>query len=238
VLTKLRLISTTSFFAALFVMLLVSRLAAGQWYPPQYPYPSNRGYPREADLKVNVTPKNAEVYVDGYYAGQVDDFDGPFQRLHVTPGEHEIVIYLRGHRSLTQHLYLSADSTRKITGQLEPLSPNERDPGPPTPIAPPRPPEAPPQAAAPPPGAMPRDPRHQSNGRTGMLAITVQPADAELQIDGSPWQAAHALQRGPIELPEGWHSIQVVKSGYRTFVTDVEIHFRQTTPLDVNLGRQ
>ena len=32
-----------------------------------------------------VDPAEARVYVDGYYAGTVDDFDGLFQRLNVSP---------------------------------------------------------------------------------------------------------------------------------------------------------
>src|SRR5262249_50111827 len=58
-----------------------------QWgvYPPYYPY---RYLAPEASVKFEVKPKEAEVYIDGYYAGIVDDFDGVFQRLHVEPGEH------------------------------------------------------------------------------------------------------------------------------------------------------
>ena len=37
-------------------------------------------------------PRNAEVYVDGRYAGIVDDYDGTFQRLDLEPGSHEIEI--------------------------------------------------------------------------------------------------------------------------------------------------
>ena len=33
-----------------------------------------------------------EVYVDGYYAGVVDNFDGRFQRLNLEPGPHQIEI--------------------------------------------------------------------------------------------------------------------------------------------------
>jgi hypothetical protein len=36
------------------------------------------------------------VYVDGYYAGIVDDFDGTFQRLTVEPGPHQIEIVVPG----------------------------------------------------------------------------------------------------------------------------------------------
>jgi len=72
----------------------------GQWgYPPPYPYHSYRMDPG-ASLRIEVKPQEAEVYVDGYYAGIVDDFDGVFQRLPVTPGEHEIELYLDGYRSV------------------------------------------------------------------------------------------------------------------------------------------
>jgi len=66
------------------------------WYGYQYPYPMRpygygyRRYEPEASVRLEVKPKEAEVYVDGYYAGIVDDFDGTFQRLRVEPGEHEI----------------------------------------------------------------------------------------------------------------------------------------------------
>src|SRR5215813_460432 len=70
--------------------------AAAQWYPYPYPYPYY--YPvyfrPEADVRVLATPKQAEVYVDGYYAGIVDDFNGVFQRLHVAPGDHAITLHL------------------------------------------------------------------------------------------------------------------------------------------------
>jgi hypothetical protein len=59
-----------------------------QWgvYPP-YRYGGYRLDPGAA-IRIEVKPKQAEVYVDGYYAGIVDDFDGTFQRLRIEPGEH------------------------------------------------------------------------------------------------------------------------------------------------------
>src|SRR5262245_30147219 len=67
----------------------------------QYPYP-DAGYVRPGEVRVNVKPSTAAVYVDGYYAGRVDDYDGPFQRLYVEPGQHEFVVYAPGHRTLRQ----------------------------------------------------------------------------------------------------------------------------------------
>jgi hypothetical protein len=106
-------------------------VAAQFRYPPiQYPY---RYATAESDLRIVVKPKEAEVYVDGYFAGKVEEFDGAFQRLHVEPGQHEIQIYLEGYRTLKQHLYLSSRNTRKIEGTLERLGPGEQAEPQPTP---------------------------------------------------------------------------------------------------------
>ena len=73
------------------------------YYPyAGYPYVAGRSY---GDVRTQVTPKDAEVYVDGFYAGVVRDFDGTFKRLHLTPGGHAITLYLEGtarlHRTFT-----------------------------------------------------------------------------------------------------------------------------------------
>lgn len=49
-------------------------------------------YPPDSSLRLQVSPKETEVFVDGYYAGTVDDFDGMFQRLHLERGEHEVAL--------------------------------------------------------------------------------------------------------------------------------------------------
>ncbi len=66
----------------------------GYQYGPYPPYGYGYGYGYYgAELRTQVTPRQAEVYVDGYLTGTVDDFDGMFQRLRVPLGEHEITIY-------------------------------------------------------------------------------------------------------------------------------------------------
>ena len=47
-------------------------LYPGPLYPDQYGYRVRYG---EASLRLEVKPKDAQVYIDGYYAGVVDDFD-------------------------------------------------------------------------------------------------------------------------------------------------------------------
>ena len=43
-----------------------------------------------------MAPRDAEVYVDGYYAGRVDDFDGLFQSLTLEEGSYRIEIVAPG----------------------------------------------------------------------------------------------------------------------------------------------
>ena len=43
-------------------------------------------------VRLKVKPRDAEVFVDGYYVGRVDDFDGIFQRLTLEAGVHRIEI--------------------------------------------------------------------------------------------------------------------------------------------------
>lgn len=52
------------------------------WVPYPYPYaPYPYAVGTHGDVKLQVTPKQAEVYVDGFYAGVADDFDGAFKHL-------------------------------------------------------------------------------------------------------------------------------------------------------------
>jgi len=84
----------------------------GPWSPYAYGYPYGYGYPYHgaaADIRTEITPKNAEVYVDGYFAGRATDFDGAFQALHVVPGGHAISIRLDGFRTLTEDVYVRPD---------------------------------------------------------------------------------------------------------------------------------
>ncbi len=48
------------------------------------------------DVRLQVRPRDAAVFVDGYYAGIVDDFDGPFQHLDLEPGPHSIEVRIPG----------------------------------------------------------------------------------------------------------------------------------------------
>jgi len=76
----------------------------GAYGYPSYGYPSaDYGYysfmPGRAygALRIVDVPRDAHVFVDGYYAGIVDDYDGVFQHLNLEVGPHHIEIEVPGY---------------------------------------------------------------------------------------------------------------------------------------------
>jgi len=72
-------------------------------------------------LKLKVEPTFAEVYVDGYYMGIVDDFDGTFQRMELEVGPHRIEIRAPGHETLGFDVRIEFGDTVTFRGVLQPL---------------------------------------------------------------------------------------------------------------------
>ena len=70
------------------------------------------------DIRLDVNPSDAEVYVDGYYAGIVDDFDGQFQRLALEAGPHKIEIGARGLQSQVFDVYVDPSRTVDLRADL------------------------------------------------------------------------------------------------------------------------
>jgi hypothetical protein len=227
-----------------------------------YPYPSPYRYGIAVDsaVRLEVTPREAEVFVDGYYAGIVDDFDGVFQRLRVAPGAHDITVFRDGYRTLVERVYLMPNATLRIKRTLDRLGPGEvserpqvavppaEDEGDRPPVPQPRgpigrrqpfPPNNPPEPPNAGPGGAPvasAGPQFASG--QGTLSLRVQPGDADVLIDGTPWRGAQGSDQLLVDLPEGHHTVQVRKPGYVAFLTDVQVRRGQTTPLDVSLRTQ
>ena len=226
------------------------------YYPYQVVYPGRGRYDNSGSVRLQISPRDAEVFVDGYFAGTVDDFDGVFQRLNIAPGEHEILVYLDGYRSFSQRFYLQPGKSFNIRHTMERLGPNE-----------PASPRPDPAAGRGPltdngrgvgargagrgargegagrgegPGA-----RGEGRGRAGgpsdgfgSLALRVQPADAQILIDGEQWNGS--LDNGAlvVQLGTGQHHIEIRRDGYRSYLTDVGIVFGQTRTLNVALTKQ
>jgi hypothetical protein len=72
--------------------------AYGYGYPG-YAYPAYSGYGYGAaygGVRIQGAPRNGQVFVDGYYVGVVNDFDGVFQRLDLPTGVHRLEIKAPG----------------------------------------------------------------------------------------------------------------------------------------------
>ena len=81
--------------------------------------------PDTSSARIQVTPRQTEVYVDGYLAGVVDDFDGFSQRLRVAPGEHVIELYLDGHKTIAQTILFATGQSYRVRHAMEPVAAGE-----------------------------------------------------------------------------------------------------------------
>jgi hypothetical protein len=221
----------------------------GAGYPFYYQYPyygGGRYYDLGSSLRLQVTPREAEVFIDGYYAGSVDNFDGVFQRLHLEPGEHDLELFMPGHRSFTQKIYLQPGSTFRVPHTMEALGAGEAEPT--RPAASPRASEARPEPygrpdrpnARGPQRPLPRARERAGNAESdfGSIALRVQPGDATITIDGERWEGAQDEDRLVVQLDAGTHTVEIRKDGYRTYITDITVRRGETTPLNVSLTRQ
>ena len=231
----------------------------GYFYDPFYgPYPwwpsaaygwgYNPVFDYRAEVRIQATPRDAAVYVDGFYAGVVDDFDGTFQRLPLTPGGHKIELFMDGFRTVKRNLYLQPGATMKMHETLVPLAAGEKS----------EPPEVAPPVPAPPEGTYneprsrgPRDPGappvvRRSGGRVppagedaegfGTLVMHVQPRDASVSIDGQRWLTA-GNGEFEVQLPAGRHRVEVELPGFQRFTSDIDVRDGGPTPLNVSLAR-
>lgn len=226
------------------------------WYGYQYrPYPPYPPYYYQsgAELRIQVKPREAEVYIDGYLVGTVNDFDGVLQRLHVPLGEHEISVYHEGYRTITERMLFRPYESYNIKQTMQPLGtgeaaearpqpdPNRRAPEPRGSVPDtrrPGPPDSggaaqgPPRRGGPPEGRYP----DRNAGRFGSLAIRVQPADATVLIDGERWDTSAGDDRLLVELSEGEHRVEIRKEGFKTYSSSVRVRAGERVPLNVSLA--
>ena len=93
----------------------------GGGYGGGYGSGSASGYYGTGHLKLKVKPRDAEVYVDGYYAGLVDDFDGMFQKLELEAGPHRIEVRKAGFSTMTFEVRVLTDDSVTLRGELNEL---------------------------------------------------------------------------------------------------------------------
>jgi len=181
-------------------------------------------------LRFQVSPENAEIFLDGYYVGTADDFDGMFQRLRLAPGEHDVELYLSGYHSVRQKILVRPGATFRVRYSMEALKPGDTPE--PRPVAP----AAPPPSAERRPGPQPPQPSGRSD--FGAIAIRVQPRDAVVMIDGERWETPPDNDRLVVQLPAGQHRVEIRKDGFGTYASTVDVRRGDETPLNVSLTRE
>ncbi len=75
----------------------------------------------QGSLRLKIKPRDAEVYVDGYYVGVIDSFDGVFQRLRLEEGPHRIEIRHPEFREIVREVLIVAGETVTWEERMQPL---------------------------------------------------------------------------------------------------------------------
>lgn len=219
----------------------------GYYTPPYYHY---RDYDDAlGHLRILVEPSKARVYVDDYYAGEVDEFDGMFQRLNVARGRHEVTLKLEGYVTHRVKVYVPADATVKIRHDMvkgsgpetvedriseedqramreeeEPRYDAERD-------------RRERERARRP--ARESDSEREDEAEDvpppATLRLRVAPVDASIYIDGRFRGTGRQLDE--LLLPPGRHKLEVVRPGYRTHESEFEVDADKPTDLELSLDK-
>jgi hypothetical protein len=207
----------------------------GGWYGWHPLYPPPRFYADYSSAaRIQVKPTHAEVFVDGHFVGTVDNFDGWAQRLRVAPGERELTIYLEGYQTYRRHVLFRPGATITIQHEMQPLAPGD------PPEARPAPPPGAPQPSVRRGGAQPRRgpappaPRAQARDY-GSIEIRVQPADAEILVNGEAWESPEPGSL-TLDVADGVHRVEIRREGFRTYSADVRVAGGQVTTVNVSLS--
>jgi hypothetical protein len=185
---------------------------------------------------VLVDPAEARVYVDGYYAGVVDDYDGLLQRLHIAPGRHEITLKLEGYKTHRMRVYVGPDATLKLHHDMQKgvgETSEDLTGGAPLPEREVRRERDDREDDARSVGV--EDAANEPSAEYGKLQLSVQPEDASVYVDGA--FRGSGREASSMRLAPGRHRIEVVRPGFRTAESDVDVPAGEPTRLKVILDR-
>jgi len=75
-----------------------------------------------AELKLNVKPDRAAVFLDDNYIGHAADFGGAFRSMLLPPGKHRVKVELPGYRTFETEVNLLSTQKSKVETELLPGS--------------------------------------------------------------------------------------------------------------------
>jgi hypothetical protein len=73
----------------------------------------------QGSLKLKVKPRTAKVFVDGYYVGVVDEFDGAFQKLTLNGGRHKVELRADGYETTEFDVLITPQQTVTFAGDMK-----------------------------------------------------------------------------------------------------------------------
>ena len=194
-------------------------VALGFWYDYPYPYgyPVPPGYafaapePVSGSVRLEVSPKDAAVYVDDYYTGTVDDFNGVFHHLTLAAGPHSIEIRKPGFETLAVEVYVQPRQSMTYRETMQPAQPGS-------------------SAGAPSePAVTPAVSTDMPPGPPGNLRLDVRPKDAQVYVDGYYVGIVDDFNgRQRLNLAPGPYHVDLRASGYESLAFDVNVEPRQT----------
>jgi hypothetical protein len=82
---------------------------------PKLTYPGNDA----EQLRIDIQPKRAAVFVDGSYMGHGGDFSGRFHSMLVSPGKHHLRITLSGYQTYETDFTANASSKAEMRVVLQ-----------------------------------------------------------------------------------------------------------------------
>jgi hypothetical protein len=85
-------------------------LYTGYTVPGVYYDPPLEGAP-VGGVQLDIDPRRAQVFVDGTYAGLVEEFSGYFHHLELPAGPHDISVVASGYEPLSFHVIVSPGAT-------------------------------------------------------------------------------------------------------------------------------
>lgn len=172
-------------------------------------------------VQLKVSPKKTDVYVDGQYVGRSGKFDGFPGYLWLERGEHSLVLYKEGFRTLEERIEVRRGMITEVRIEMEvgeAIAPEElyreRRPAAPAPAPEPRERATPPRRDRA--GEAPdRILDLQSDG--GQVRLAIEPPDATVYLDGRFLGTGADLARlhDGLLVDAGQHTLDVLHPGYQ-----------------------
>jgi PEGA domain len=181
-----------------------------------------------AVIETRVSPRDADVYVDGEIAGYAKDYDGRWDELRLDPGKHQIEFRKSGYRSLVVELNARPGAHYDFDESLALGSGEEHRTVGSAPAA------EPPAASV----APAEDLSLHAGIAKGLLRIRVTPQDSGVYLDGEFLGLAGELSRlhGAVPVATGEHRLEVVRPGYVSEVKTVTVEGQRITQVEIALS--